>query len=80
MDIVGVIETQMIENGFLRRGKYEMFYKGKKKQQTRGGRVGVIVRMEAGYNVEEISVILAGGNKCGGSKCYTCCEDQVCNN
>ena len=33
-----------------------MFYKGRKKQQTRGGGVGVIVRMEAGYDVEEISV------------------------
>ncbi len=56
MDIVGVTETQMRENGCLRSGKYEMFYKGRKKQQTKGGGVGVIVRMEAGYDVEEISV------------------------
>ena len=56
MDIVGVTETQMRENGCLRSGKYEMFYMGRKKQQTRGGGVGVIVCMEAGCDVEEISV------------------------
>jgi hypothetical protein len=35
MNIVGVTETQMRENGWVRRGKYEML--GREKQQTRCG-------------------------------------------
>jgi len=40
----------------LRSGKYELVYKGRNKQQTKGGGVGIIVRSEVGFEIEEINV------------------------
>jgi hypothetical protein len=42
IDIVGVTETPMEESRCLRNGNYEMFYKGRKKQQTKGGELELV--------------------------------------
>ena len=56
MDVVAVTETHLRGNGCLRSGKYKLVYKGRSKQQTIGGGVGIIVQSEAGFEIEEINV------------------------
>jgi len=40
MDVVGITETHLRGGGCLRSGKYELVYKGRNKQQTKGGGQG----------------------------------------
>jgi len=56
MDVVAITETHLRGSGCLRSGKYELVYKGRSKQQTKGGGVGIIIRSKAGFEIEEINV------------------------
>ena len=56
IDVVGLTETQLRERVELNSREYRMIGKGRSKQQKKGGGVGVLVRMEAGIDVEEIEV------------------------
>ncbi|KAG0720262.1 hypothetical protein GWK47_048876 [Chionoecetes opilio] len=56
IDVVGVTETQMRERIELRSETYSMIGKGRSKQQKKAGGVGVLVRQEAGIDVEELDV------------------------
>ena len=55
--MVAVAETHLRGGGCLRRGKYELVYKGRSKQLLiKGGGLGIIVPNEAGFEMEKINV------------------------
>ncbi len=55
-DIVGVTETHLRENIPIIDEKYKMFVKGRSKWGKKGGGIGLIVRKDAGYEIEEFDV------------------------